>query len=534
MKKIGNFIIDNKDKIIYLCLSILVLNLLFYIFVGSKVIMNSDSTFVVDYSIEQIETNSIFPTTWINSNDFWMYSLIPIITPFVKMGVNLFTSRQIAVLVQTILFFVLLYDFYKRVFNDKKGFIMMLFIFLSGISGQFMSEMFGDATYGTIVFYMLLELCLFIKYFKSDFKKGKYIVFFAIILAILTACSMRFPIYIGAPLICCLLYFSHSNGINKNYVKTFIIICVSIVVGVLINQLLQTNLLYANNFELSEVVTEETRLAKNVSKTFFDYLFLCGVTGKSIFSLTLHLNNDLVTYPSSPLIVLNFIKLLYSIILVIIPFKLFKKIKLLKDEEKNLLIYVSSFSLIMIFFLTIGDLARWHRYIFCVVFCLNLLCPLFYKYYFEKKKNSRIFFNSFLSLIVITSFLFSINSYINLSKTRLRTNGYQHLAEYFIENELYLGYSLQNIETNLFRTLTNGKVQVLRLAMDGKSPEPWLTSTRWFKKDYYHGKVFFYRLKTSPKIELEAKANEIISLGEFDIFIYESNDIIIDYLKWDL
>ena len=70
--------------------------------------------------------------------------------------------------------------------------------------------------------------------------------------------------------------------------------------------------------------------------------------------------------------------------------------------------------------------------------------------------------------------------------------------------------------------------------MDGKSPEPWLTSTRWFKKDYYHGKVFFYRLKTSPKIELEAKANEIISLGEFDIFIYESNDIIIDYLKWDL
>ena len=125
MKKLGKFILDNMDKIIYIGLSIMVVNLIFYIFIGSKVIINSDSSFIIDYSIEQIETNSIFPTTWINSNDFWIYSLIPIVTPFIKMGVDFFISRQIAVFVQTVLFFVLLYDFYKRCFNDKKGLIII-------------------------------------------------------------------------------------------------------------------------------------------------------------------------------------------------------------------------------------------------------------------------------------------------------------------------------------------------------------------------------------------------------------------------
>ncbi len=146
MKKVIKSINNNLDKIIIIVISVLILNLLFYIFVGSKAIINSDSTFIVDYSIEQIETKSIFPTTWVNSNDFWIYSLIPIITPLIRMGVSLFASRQIAVLLQTLAFFLLLYDFYKKVFNDKKGMIIMILMFLSGISGQFMYEMYGDAT----------------------------------------------------------------------------------------------------------------------------------------------------------------------------------------------------------------------------------------------------------------------------------------------------------------------------------------------------------------------------------------------------
>ena len=530
MKKLGKFISDNTDKIIYLCLSVLVVNLIFYIFVGSKAIINSDSTFVIDYAIEQIETKSLFPDTWVHSNDFWFYSLIPIITPLIKIGVNFFLSRQIAVFIQTVLFFVLLYDFYKKVFNDKNGFIIMLLLLLSGISGQFMSEMFGDATYGTIVFYMLLELCLFIKYVKSDFKKKKYLVFFTIVLTLLTSCSLRFPIYIGAPLICVILYFCYSDGIKKPYVKTFACICIAILIGFFIGKYMKSVLLYADNYEVSNAITESSKLSKNLGKTLFDYLFLCGATGKSVFSLTLHLNNDFISNTSSPLIVLSFIKLIYAIVTLIIPFRLFKKMKKLTKEEKTLLIYVSSFAFVMVFFLTIGDLARWHRYIFTAVFCLNLLYPMYYNHYFKEKKNNRVVFKLGFGLVVVSSFIFSVNSYINISETRLRTNGYQALAKYFEENELYFGYSLQNIETNLFNTLTNGKVHVSRLTTEGREPEYWLISTRWYNSNYYHGKVFFYRLKSGYEVDIEKIADEKIEFNDFLIFIYDSNDKVLNFI----
>ena len=529
MKKLGNFINKNMDKIIYICLSILVLNLIFYIFIGSKAIINSDSSFVVDYSIEQIETSSIFPKTWYNTNDFWIYSLIPIITPFVKMGVNLFTSRQIAVFVQTILFFVLLYDFYKKCMNDKKGLIIMLLLFLSGVSGQFMSEMFGDATYGTIVFYMLLELCLFIKYIKSDYKKKKYIIFFSIILLLLTACSLRFPVYIGAPLICVLLYFVYSEGINKKHVKTFAFIFSAILLGFLLNSYMKSSLLFVDNYTLSTVVSDEKGLVEDIGKAFFDYFFLCGATGKSIYSLTMHLNNDFIS-TTSPLVALNFIKVIYAFITLIIPFKLFKKIDSMKKEEKALLLYVSSFGIILVFFLVFCEMAYWHRYIFTLVFCLNLLYPMFYKYYFEKKKKDKIVFKIGLALVVVTSFIFSLNSYINISKTKLRSNGYQNLSEYLIENELYFGYSVDSLETNLFRTITNGKVQVIRLTRNGEQPKIWLSSTRWWNNDY-KGKVFFYKLKENDEFGIEEMAIDKKVVGDFEVFIYENNKVIYDYLN---
>ena len=354
MKKVIKSINNNLDKIIIIVISVLILNLLFYIFVGSKAIINSDSTFIVDYSIEQIETKSIFPTTWVNSNDFWIYSLIPIITPLIRMGVSLFASRQIAVLLQTLAFFLLLYDFYKKVFNDKKGMIIMILMFLSGVSGQFMYEMYGDATYGTIVFYMLLALWLFIKYVKSDFKKTKYLVLFDILLGLLTCFSMRFPIYIGAPIICCIFYFCYEKGVNKKQVISFISICFAILVGFLINKYLQSALTFIDNYEYANIIDGSDYFIENVSKSVFDYFFICGATGKNIYSLTLHLNNDFIVSSSSPLVVLNFIKYLYAIVTIIIPFKLIKKFKDMTNIEKTLYIYVSSYIVIMIFFLIFG------------------------------------------------------------------------------------------------------------------------------------------------------------------------------------
>ena len=60
----------------------LAIHLIFYTFVSSRAFINSDSTFIVDYSVEILKTGKIFPRNWVNTNDFWIYSLIPLITVF--------------------------------------------------------------------------------------------------------------------------------------------------------------------------------------------------------------------------------------------------------------------------------------------------------------------------------------------------------------------------------------------------------------------------------------------------------------------
>jgi hypothetical protein len=107
----------------------------------------------------------------------------------------------------------------------------MFVIFLTGVSGQFMSEMYGDASYGTVVIFMLLELWLLLNYIKSDYNKKKYLILFTILLAFLTTCSFRFPIYVAAPIICILIYFCYSDGFKKKYLKILGLIIVAVIVN---------------------------------------------------------------------------------------------------------------------------------------------------------------------------------------------------------------------------------------------------------------------------------------------------------------
>ena len=81
----------------------------------------------------------------------------------------MFLSRQFAVLIQSIVLFILLFKlFYDK--NKKLNFLIPGLIIISGISSQILFEVFGDATYGTIIVYMLLSLYFVIKYL-SNYKK---------------------------------------------------------------------------------------------------------------------------------------------------------------------------------------------------------------------------------------------------------------------------------------------------------------------------------------------------------------------------
>ena len=522
----AKFMEKHFTKLINTLIFLLIVNLFIYIFFGSKALMNSDSAFIVDYSLEQIRTHSFFPKNWVNTNDFWVYSLIPLITIFLKLGLNLFLSRQLSVFIQTCLIFLILYDLFKKQLKDKTGFKIILLLFLSGISGQFIFEVYGDATYGSIIFYMILELWLFIKYL-NDKKIINLILLFAILMLI-TACSIRFPIYIGAPLICCLLYFIYDKGFKKEYIKTFISIVLAIGVGFLLNKYL-SNVLTISTATSKELLSDSSLFNKSIDDTLFNYFWLCGATGLNVFSLTAFYKTDLIT-SSSPFVIVSFIKFIYAIVTLLLPIILLKKFNKMKKSEKILFIFSSSLLIIILFFLIICGMSSWYRYITPVLFFLNMLYPLCYKYYFSNVKKNRIVFGIFIISCVGASLFLNITSYYDLKKLSIKENNYQNIANYLVKKNLKYGYVYNGQEHNVYNLITNGKLRITRITSDGKEPYYWLNSKDWFKKEYYNGKVFFMRGEYDKSLEFEKLATNSYKYDGYVIFVFDNNSIILDSL----
>lgn len=487
--------------------------LIIYILFGCKSLLNSDSTFVVDYALEQINTKSFFPEGWYETNDFWIYSLIPIITPLIKIGFSLFAARQTAVLIQSIVLFILLFKiFYEK--KNKSLFLIPGLLIISGISGQVLFEVFGDATYGTIIVYMLLSLYFMIEYLTKN--KKRYLALILISITLLTMCSIRFPIYIIAPSIIVLIYLYIINGIKKEYINLLIVFVVSAILGLILNKILAMNLLYVSNFSKMVVATEQ-ELTENFFEILFDYFSQYGATNMNTYSLTMFYQFN---YSSNSIFMaFIFVRYIFSILSIIIPIKLSKKIKEMTLKEQIIYIYTVSLTVIIVFFLLIGSMAAWYRYITPVIFFLTLLYIPFYKY-FIKEKKVKIIFIILIILFCMYSVVINVNAYYK------KDNYYQGLSDFLVENDLSFGYTYIFTEHNLYNFLSEGKLRVVLVDRNTLENYKWLASRTWFEEGYSDGRVFFMRLNDDVPLECEENADEflIYEMGSVVYYIYVFED----------
>ena len=528
MKKSKN---ENKNTlnkilniIIYSCLALFIIHLITYIFVGSKGLMNSDSSFITDYSLEQIKNHKVFPRLWVNTNDFWVYSLIPCITVFIKFGCSLFFSRQLTVLIQSVLLILVAYDLFKNQLGLKKSTKLILLLLLSGLSGQILFEIFGDATYGTIIFYMLLEVWICIKYLKNSKKTD--LIFFSAILFLLTSCSLRFPIFIAAPLIVCMLYLFYENPQNRK--PMYIIICtiVSTICGYVIYKYLCSHLTFVSTTE-NFIVSDISYFNEAIHNTLFNYLWLCGVTHINVFTLTRTYYNELIK-TTSPLVAITFIRFIFSIVTITMPFLLFKKYKQMNDNEKILHIFSLTFSLLILFFLIFGGLWWWYRYITAPIFFLVLLYPLYYKYLFSGSEKNKVVFKVGVIVISLTSAFLSFTSWYDLKNKAIIKSPFEELTVFLNKHDLSYGYYNGYTEHNVFRLISNGKVQITRI--DGIKPILWLNSKDWYTEGYHQGRTFVIRKTDQQPQPYEKEAVEKLKFNDEIIFVFKDHDDILKYL----
>lgn len=514
----------NKIKYLsYLLYAFLIGFLVYYILIGSKVLFNSDSAFVNNLSEEIIKYKTFFTTSWNHSNDFWFYSLIPLMVPLMKIGIKVFTSRQIAALVQTIFMFYLLY----KIFYDKKNksiFKIISLLVLSGISAQMYFELFGDATYGSIVVYMLLSVYLFIKYCEKS--KNINCIFLGILLTFLTACSLRFPIFIAAPLIVVLGIFIYKDGFKKKYIYLLIAIILSTLLGYVFNNILKNNLNLISILN-DDLVNTSYKFVTSVISTCYNYLTAIGATGTNIITLTVNYNKNIST--SSPLIVLVFIKYVCAFITILIPFLLLKYYKKFNMREKIIYIYTVAVTFIIIFFSVICNLL-WYRYFIPITFFLVLLYAMFYKYFMSNNKKNKIIFWISLVIVIFTNVIFNFMSIYSFEKKAFISNYYQDITDILVKEDLSYGYTYTSEEHNLYNLLSDGKIRIIRFRDDSYKISKWLISNDWIESNYHNGKVFFLRRKDSNSFKYEKKAKKTIECGEFLIFVYESNNQFLKFL----
>ena len=524
-RKTKSFFSKLIDVVIYTSIVFSIVFMIVYIFKGSKGLMNSDSSFIVDYSIEQIRTHSFFPPDWANSNDFWVYSLIPMITVLIKLGCSLFAARQLSVFVQTIAIFMVLINLFKKQFEDKKGLKIILILLLSGVSGQFIFEVFGDATYGSIIFYMLLEIWLLIRYLKT-FKKIN-IILYSIFLLLISCCSLRFPIYIGAPVICVALYMLYMDHKDK---RAYVIIAktiVSIGIGYILNKYLCHNL-----FIVSATSQGLTSSSNELSTGFFEILFnyfsINGATNINVFSLTYARYNSFIT-STSPLILIIFIRFIFAIVTLLIPFTLAKVFKKMNEIEKIFYIYVISLGFIIFFFLLIGSMSSWYRYITPVLFFMILLYPIFYKYKIAENEKRKNIFKISIVLFAVSAISLCAASCLDINTKRFYRSQSQNLADFLLSKGLSYGYTNNGYEHNIYRLVSNGNLQVTRI--EDYSPFYWLNSRDWFTSKYHDGKTFYMRHSYEESMSFEKEAIEEYEYDDYVIFVFEKHQDILDYLK---
>ena len=528
------YIKEHFQTLITVLICMLIIPMLIYIFVGFKSWMNTDSAIVVEYAIEAIETHTLLPTTWYNCNDFWVYSLVPLIVVFIKMGFSLFYARQLSAFIQSIILFYVLYELLHNTLKDKEGFKIVVLMLLSGISGQFIFEVFGDANYGTIILYMLFSLLLFVKYQVNFYKK--YIIILGIFLSIITSFSLRFPVYIGAPIICCILYSIYEKGFKKEQLFSLGTIIISIGVAFLLNLILRHFLLFVANYDSIVIVNSGGNLAENLFCFIYNLFYVSGATYKNMYGLIYSLDNTFISSNSSPLIVLPFIKTIFVIFTVSIPIFLFKKVNKMTIEEKNIYIFIVSFTLILMFFLIMCGMV-WYRYVTIIIFYLLLLYPIMYKYYFKKKEKNRVVFYCMILLFVGVSIFNVTFSCFKLRDFSFRVNPHKEITDFLESKGLSFGYVLHVSESNIYSLVSDGKIHVASIDKENKKMVEWASSSRWDDEDYYQGKVFVIRRFDQGEFELEESASEHYVLNtpgtDYMISIFDDNKIILDYFKGD-
>ena len=146
--------------------------LIFYVFYCSRYLFNSDMATKLLIASEQIRTGQLFPEGWHNTTGISVSIWELLIIPFMSVISNWILCRQIVVFIQIIILISCIAWFFKCGCKNWRLASGLCLIFMTLPIGQY-DQSFYDASYMSVVIYLLLTNILIIRILDSSVKSKK-------------------------------------------------------------------------------------------------------------------------------------------------------------------------------------------------------------------------------------------------------------------------------------------------------------------------------------------------------------------------
>lgn len=137
------------------------------IFKGTEQNLHSDTATAVLLAREQLRTGQWFPSSWNYGQDIWVLSLNLLVLPFLAILKDMVLSRQLAVVVQTMIIIVLVYQFVRRIASKEAGLLAAVAAVVP-ISASVTEYYFYQATYNSQGLEMLVAFLLLYELLKKS------------------------------------------------------------------------------------------------------------------------------------------------------------------------------------------------------------------------------------------------------------------------------------------------------------------------------------------------------------------------------
>lgn len=538
-----------KSKIIKsILLSTMIIGIIFtliYIFYTSTALLTSDSVITDVLVHQQIINKEFLLTHWYYGNEFWILSLsIPtlLLSPIIK---NVLLLRQVSVLVTAIMFFYLLYKYGKK-FLNKKETIILITIFLTGISYSVLDYFYAFNAYLTVVINSLITIYLCFKGVEEKKNKKIYYISALIMTFLINLGSLRYFPSVTLPFILTELFLLIRANKNSNVrkiakenkieiCKTLGILIISLV-GICTFKILTTVYHYeqrAGSSDVgeisSDVLIRDLGATVDCVNNFFGYdnenhplIFL---TGEQYFADN-HKKAPLVSFFTFT----NVIKIIMCIIVMIItPIILYKNYKK-NDKKINFLLVYNSFSWLIMIFLYVFTFRFFYNCSELKYFLLNIIInfvlTLYCLYnYIAKSKKKEIIIDIIIILYIISN-LYSTYLVIKTNDKKVMSEKYE-LVELLKKNNLTYGYGgfWNGLLTNF---LSDYDITVIGVQFPlGIKKYKWYSDERWYKNPQ-KGKTFLILDEKSKmyfknyKKEL-MKPRKILKCKGYEVYVYNEN-----------